>query len=487
MARRAEAHIAPHESYKIARAFFVSRSPADFIIGPLGSGKTFVCLQKLLAIASEQKPNSKGVRLTRFGVLRNSWPELETALLPDVERFFLPLGARITRGIPPSMRFEAVLPDRTTLSTEFVFVAGLDQPDSEEKLRGHQWTGVWMNEMRQIPLAVMGMANGRTGRFPSHGIDGADPTWRGMIGDTNAFDVDHGLYSLMTDKKPKGWNFYIQPPGVLKNGSEWVTNPEAENLGHLETGYYERIAKGRPDDWVRVNLGNEFIFHTEGRPVYPQYQDSVHCVSGLLAHDGIPLRVGVDFGRTPAATVWQHFPQWGRWHGIAELVTVDEPAAEFAPRLKAFLDQNFPGRPIAAFGDPAGDREGQSVNITPIQFLNAAGIPTRPAYTNDPLLRRASLSKPMGRLAMDGKPAFQISDRMKVTRKGLQGAYVYARVGVRGKEQYRDVPEKSEWSHPIDSAEYAAVDVEGRGATTAYYPGADRERADWPEYAESEW
>jgi hypothetical protein len=486
--RKIQASIVPAERNPVLREFFFARSACDVLIGPLGSAKTYTTMQKILAVALDQAPNPQGIRPTRGGILRNTWPELERVVLEDIKRFFLPMGARITHGIPPTFALEMRLPDRTVLKLDMDFVAGLDQADSEEKLRGYQWTWVWGNEGRQIPLGVFGMAIARTGRFPSPATEGVGPTWMGGMIDTNAFDVDHGLYALMKDP-PRGWRFHVQPPGVTRAGPNepWVVNPLREYPPDQDPEYYSRISAGRPDDWIRVNLANEFIFHAEGRPVYPQYQDAVHCPGPILADPGLPLRLGFDFGRTPAMTVSQYFTAVARWQAVAELTTENEPAAEFAPRAKAFLDAHFPGYAVAGFGDPAGDREGQTLNVTPIQILEAAGISCRPAYTNDALLRRAALSKPMTRLAMDGRPAFQISSAMKKVRKGLQGAYVYARIGVRGKEQYRDVPEKSEWSHPIDALEYSFVDVEGRGAMRPHYPGADRERSDWPEFADSEW
>jgi hypothetical protein len=486
-ARRVEARIGPPDDSPVLQDFYASRGDVDIVIGPLGSGKTFGVLQRNLLMASQQKPNSKGVRLTRCGVLRNSWPELETATLPDIERFFGPMGARITRGIPPSMVLEARLGDGTTMRHEMVFVAGLDQPDSEEKLRGHQWTWVWANEMRQIPLGVFGMAIARTGRYPTEAIDGANPTWRGGLGDTNAFDVDHPLYKLMQER-PAGWNFFVQPPGIVRasDSSPWNTNPKAENLANLAPDYYERISKGRPDDWIRVNLANEFIFHIDGKPVHPQYNDAVHCAAlpPKLRKD-LPLVLGVDFGRTPAATVWQYDTAMDRWTGHVEFVTEGMSASLFAPALRRWLDREFAGMPVYAWGDPAGDRSGQTVETTPIQVLRAHGIPSGPAPSNQVLLRRGALAKPMMRVAMDGKPAFVISPAMRMLRKGLQGGFHYKRMHVAGTERYTEEPDKNEFSHVVESAEYALLGG-GERATwrDSAYTAGDDEDEDVVRYAE---
>lgn len=483
--RRIQAKIVPPERNPVLREYFFDRSDFACVIGPLGSAKTFTTMQKILAVAIDQKPNAQGVRPTKGGIIRNTWPELEQIVLKDLDRFFGPMGAKITRGIPPTFRLELVLPDRTVVKLDIDFVAGLDQPDAEEKFRGYQWTWVWANEGRQIPLGPLGMAIARTGRYPEEATEGVGPTWRGGFMDTNAFDVDHPLYALM-EAPPRGWKFFVQPPGVVRDNPDapWRVNPEREYPPNQAADYYERVSAGRPDDWVRVNLGNEFIFHVDGKPVHPEYRDAVHCAKEPLrpwAH--LPLTIGVDFGRTPAATVWQYHAALDRWQALAEFVTKDLSASLFAPHLRRWLDREFPGFGLFAWGDPAGDRAGQTVETTPVQILRAHGIPCSPAPSNNPLLRRAALAKPMTRLGMDGKPAFVISPSCKMLRKGLQGGFCYRRIQLAGTERYTDEPDKNEYSHVVESAEYALLGGGERATVRETTPGWEHEEPD-PEYAE---
>ena len=484
--RRIQASIVPAERNRVLREFFFARSDVDVIVGPLGSAKTYTTMQKILAIAIDQAPNPQGVRPTKGGILRNSWPELERATLADIERFFGPMGARITRGIPPTFALELRLPDKTIVKLDIDFVAGLDQGDSEEKLRGYQWTWVWGNEGRQIPLGVFGMAIARTGRYPSPATEGVGPTYRGAMMDTNAYDVDHPLYKLMT-KPPDGWRFHIQPAGLTREHADapWVRNPLREYPPDQADDYYLRVSQGRPDDWIRVNLANEFIFHIDGKPVHPEYKDAVHCAPAPLPfRKDLPLTLGIDFGRTPAATVWQYDPAMDRWFGLAEFVTEDMPASSFAPALRRYLDREFPKHALYAWGDPAGDRAGQTVNTTPIQILRAHGIPAGPAPSNDPLLRRSAIAKPIGRTSMDGRCAFLISPTMRMLRKGLQGGFHYRRMHLSGTERYTDEPDKNEFSHVVESAEYALLGG-GERATerqSAYAGPEDEENT--PAYAD---
>ena len=486
--RRIQASIVPAQRNRVLREYFFSRANVDVIIGPLGSAKTYTTMQRILAIAIDQKPNPQGVRMTKGGILRNTWPELERVVLADIDRFFGPMGAKITRGIPPTFTLELRLPDATRMKLDIDFVAGLDQGDSEEKLRGYQWTWCWANEGRQIPLGVFGMAIARTGRYPSPATEGVGPTWKGGMMDTNAFDVDHPLYALLTSP-PKGWRFHVQPPGVVRSGPDapWTVNPAREYPPDQDPEYYARIAEGRPDDWIRVNLANEFIFFVDGRPVHPEYRDAVHCAPEPLApRRDLPLTLGVDFGRTPAATAWQYDPAMDRWTGLAEFVTRDMPASDFAPALRRWLDTEFAGLPVYAWGDPAGDRAGQTVNITPIAVLRAHGIPCGPAPSNQALLRRSAITKPIRRTSMDGKCAFVISPAMKMLRKGLQGGYCYRRMQIAGTERFSEEPDKNEYSHVVESAEYALLGGGERATMRDARYAADDPEDEAPAYAAME-
>jgi hypothetical protein len=59
-----------------------------------------------------------------------------------------------------------------------------------------------------------------------------------MWGDTNPPDEDHWLADF--EREPAaGWEFFIQPPGLIEVDGSLVTNPAAENLKYLPPGYYE--------------------------------------------------------------------------------------------------------------------------------------------------------------------------------------------------------------------------------------------------------
>ena len=426
----------------------------NFICGPLGSGKTFQSCIKLFTAIVGQKPNDQGVRPSRFYAIRNTYSDLNTTTIKDWLALFSELGQFKAGGqSPPTHSLDFDLEDGTRVVAELVFIA-LDRPDSIRKLRGSQVTGFWLNETKELPKAVVDMADGRHGRYPSLAAGGIRPTWHGMIGDTNAPDNDHWYYKLAEETKPEGWAFFRQPGGVHKIEEKWVINPDAENTSNLPEGYYERLVHGKSEDWISVNLANEYGFVADGKPVHPQYVDSVHCSPvNLEPIPGLPIVVGMDFGRTPAAAFAQKLPI-GRWIVFDEFVTHDMSAATFAPELKRYIDQHYSQFQVQAWGDPAGDAKGQATDDTPFKVLRRHGIQARPTATNKTLVRRSSLTNPMLRNCMDGKPAFLLSPKCVTIRKGLAGAFCYRRIQTTG-ERYSDEPDKGETSHVVEACEYA--------------------------------
>ncbi|MCU4363548.1 hypothetical protein, partial [Acinetobacter sp. WU_MDCI_Abxc22] len=68
--------------------FLASRSFIKGLMGPVGGGKSTVCLFDLLARAVSQQP-SKGVRRTKFIILRNTMAQLTTTVKPLIDHWFV--------------------------------------------------------------------------------------------------------------------------------------------------------------------------------------------------------------------------------------------------------------------------------------------------------------------------------------------------------------------------------------------------------------
>jgi hypothetical protein len=174
------------------------------------------------------------------------------------------------------------------------------------------------------------------------------------------------------------------------------------------------------------------------------------------------LVIGIDFGLTPAAAFLQQ-NQWGQWCAIDELITEDTATDEFAGMLNRKLQREYSfANDITFWGDPAGDIRAQTDATTPYDVLRAEGIQALPVWTNDEVIRRGALSRQFARLGMNGKPAFQVSPKARMLRKGLAGGFKYRRMAVTGEERFHDKPDKNIYSHIVEACEYALVG-EGEG------------------------
>ena len=454
---------------QVLQDFADSRERNTFIMGPLGSGKTVQTILKIFDLMCEQEPvkakdhKNYNKRLTRFIAARNTYSELFSTTIKDWLEIHGDLGV-FKQGSkePPTHRLDFKLEDGTHVQAEIMFIA-FDRPDHVKKARGIQATGIWLNETKEISKAVVDMLDLRHGRYPSM-KEGIKCTWHGMVGDTNAPDEDHWYYKAAEENKDEGWQFFKQPGGVYKEGEVWKINLNAENLNNLPDGYYKRGMSNKSDDWVKVNLANEYGFVSNGKPVHPRYVDSVHCQDmDFKPNKDKPIVLGFDFGRTPACALMQK-GNFNRWIVFDEFLAEDLSAVDFAPQLKLYLDEKYSGYSFKGHGDPSGDNKGQGTDDTPFQIIRAAGIPCQPTESNKPTLRRAALEKPMTELCMDGKPRFIILPKAKMARKGLQGGFCYRRVMVSG-EKYTDEPDKNEYSHIVEALEYGLQgEGEGRSA-----------------------
>jgi hypothetical protein len=275
-----EYHLKPQG--RVLQEFADCRERNSFIMGPLGSGKTVQTILKLFdlmceqAVVKDERHPSYNVRPSRIIAARNTYSELFSTTIKDWLEILGDLGEfKQGNKEPPTHRLSFGLEDGTSVRCEVIFIA-FDRPEHVKKARGIQTTWVWLNEAKEHSKAVVDMLDLRAGRYPS-AKEGVRATHYGLVGDSNAPDEDHWYFKLAEEDKPEGWKFHRQPGGVFKDGEDWRVNPDAENLSNLPTAYYHRGMQGKTDDWIKVNLANEYGFVSSGKPVHPMYVDSVHC------------------------------------------------------------------------------------------------------------------------------------------------------------------------------------------------------------------
>ena len=463
-------------------------------MGPVGSGKSYACCAEIFRRAVQQRPSPRdGVKYSRWAIVRNTHPMLRTTTL----KTWLELLPEHVWGpvkYSPPITHHITLPPRdgaAGIDMEVLFLA-LDDPKDVRKLLSLELTGAWVNEARELPKAVVDGLTHRVGRYPTKADGG--PSWRGVIMDSNPMDDDHWYFRLAEKDRPTGrfaWDFFRQPGGVLEvpleelpqempeaqgfihqAGRWWQTNPKAENLGNLPTGYYDQLLGGKNLDWIQCYAKGEYTFVQEGRPVWPEFNDQM-MAADLEPEPNVPVHIGLDFGLTPAAVFAQKLTD-GRWHVLHELVSFDMGLERFCSMLKSDIEARFPRMEMLVWGDPAGSQRDQIFETTAFDHLKTHGILARPTATNEFRTRREALAIPMGRL-IDGKPGFMIDRRCLKLRKSLGGGYHFKRLAIgAGQERFRDVPDKNEHSHVGDAAGYCLLGSEHKMMTKRPTPTGGR-------------
>ena len=462
----------------------LSRNYANVIIGPLGSGKTFASYGTIWDMMRQQPADERGIRHSEWCAVRNTYPELESTTIDDWLKFFPKELGKFRMGIPPSHEFELELPDETLVKFRMRFLS-LDMDDAEKKLRGMQLTGLYANEIKELRESNVTMGLGRTGRsgLGKRGLINGQEYWYGMIGDTNAPDDDHWLYYKAEEDTPINWSFFKQPGGVIKNPQtlKWELNPLAENLGNLPVKYYWNQMQGANDDWIKVNLANEYGVYIDGRPVHPEYSDSIHSSAMVKYIPGLPVYAGVDWGNTPAAALFQEVN--GGYQFFDEYCMHKSNATRLGIELKLHLAKEYGIQTgLKGTGDPSGIAEGQATHHVPFQVMNASGHLIVPAHTNSSHTRRKALNSCLTEIRWDGLPKFLVGKNVKTLRRGLGGRFHYKRMKVAGDAKYGDKPDKNFESHVCEGAEYGLMG-RGEGIIVPVPSGAtsrkSRRRGNW--------
>jgi hypothetical protein len=448
----------------VAAAFHNSKAFVRGIKGPVGSGKSSTCCVEIMRHSLEQIPHN-GVRRARWAIIRGTYPELKSTTIKTWEQWFPGDISPIKWDAPITSRIRIKdTGDGNALDLEVVFIA-METAQDTGKLRSLELTGAWINEASELPKEVFDMVTQRVGRYPAKRDGG--PTHPCVIMDTNPPDDDHWWYKLAEEIRPENWDFFDQPGGLLKvenDEGEWeyIPNPDAENIFNLPGGYeyYLRMVAGKTDDWLKIFVLGQYGTTADGKPVYPEYNDSVHVADCEIKPSPLmPIYLGWDFGLTPACIIGQLNAK-GQLMILDELVGEDMSVRQFADEVvRPLLMNKYSGFKRISHGDPAGTSRAQANARTCFQELLEVGIASEPAETNDFLPRRESVAFFLNRMA-GGEPGFILSPACRTLRKGFIGGYRYERLKVAG-ERYRDRPVKDKFSHPHDALQYLCLAVRG--------------------------
>jgi len=453
-------------AHQTLRNFHTDGSFVRGVRGPIGSGKSTAMCWEIMMRAMRQVPDADGIRRSRWAVVRNTYRELkDTTIKTWLQQFPEDVvGPFAVSDMSHTIR-------QAGLDLEVIFRA-LDRPDDVKKLLSLEITGAWVNEAREVPKEILDGLTGRVGRYPSVAQGGC--TWSGIIMDTNPPDEDHWWYLLAEEERPQGWRFWAQPPALMQGKDEWLPNMGAENIANLPGGYdyYLRQIPGKTAEWIKVYVLGQYGTIMAGKPVYPEYNDAIHCATeALKPYTNLPLTLGWDFGLTPSVVITQRTPR-GQLRILDEQCAASMGIRQFVRDVvRPHLSTTYPGYSIRSVGDPAGSQRAQTDERTCMDELAAAGLVTQPARTNEFVARREAVAGFMTRM-IDGEPGFLLSPTCRTLRRGFLGGYQFERIQVSG-ERYRDEPAKNAYSHPQDALQYAALDVEDA-------PVAARRRAQTP-------
>lgn len=432
--------------------FIQSEKFYNFIVGPVGSGKTTGALFKILYHAKLQAPSPQdGIRYTRWVVVRNTRPQLKDTTMRSFFTWFKPNVAGTFHKAEDrfTFRFDDVHAE--------VLFRPLDTPDDVGRVLSLEVTGAVIDEFVEIPREIVEALGTRCGRYPAT-LDGGC-TWSGMWGASNPGNQDSWWYDWLYEPWPAGehegrpkdeiFAHFDQPSGF---------SPYAENLDNLKGGqqYYTDNAAGKTEEWIKQYIEVKWGYSLRGKPVYSLFNEDIHVSkTPLLFNPALPLIIGMDGGLTPAAVFGQQ-DLHGRVLILDEVMAENMGAQRFCKdHVLPLLNRRFSdAQEILVSLDPAGgNRSEADENTVKRTIQNTLGVPVSTPHTNLFEPRKEAVDHYLAKLT-DVGPAYLIDPRCKVLIRGFANGYRYDinRKGVKD-----DRPSKNLYSHPHDANQYLCL------------------------------
>lgn len=447
------------------------RSTALFriILGPVGSGKTTGCIFELLKIAvNQEKSPQDGIRYTRFAIVRQTFEQLRTTILKDIEQWLGKVSSYKVQDKTVTIRFGDV-------KSEWMLIP-LEDMDDQRRLLSSQLTGAWMSEAIEMDVNLVGAILGRCGRYPS-GNHGA-PSWYGAIGDTNFPTEGSDWHKRLEGDRPDNWAVFKQPGGMAENAEnlEWlvqtsetrklpVDDPRRRAQGR---SYYLGLLGAGNEDWVKRYVHAQYGADPSGSAVFrstfkrtiddePWHVDP----DGLDPVPGHNLIVSQDFGRNPFGLIGQ-VDHRGRLRVLEELEATDIGLAEHVKHnlRPTLMQERYIGLASYLVGDPSGVGRGAVFDDSPFSFLKREGFSAYPAPTNDIDKRLLAVEQWLLKTFPDGPALVIDGTRCPKLVMALSGMYRFSK---RKNGQLNPLPEKNHpWSDVADALQYLCL-VAGSG------------------------
>lgn len=459
-------------------AFLIDRSEVAIIRGPIGSGTSSAACMRIMQHAQEQRAGPDGVRRSRWGIIRNTYPDLRgTTVKTWLDWFPEELYGKFYWEAPYEhhIKFDDV-------EIEVLFLA-LDDEASLKTLRSREFTAFWFNELEFIDKVVFDEALSRIGRYPA--VKDGGTAWAGILADMNAPPENHWVPMMMGEavmpdhwseeerseyERPEGWCYIVQPPAMTEvygpdnTISGYEVNPGAENLKWLRPGYYHTVIKAKKRKWIESRVLNRIVLQVAGDPVWKDFRERAHVANdNLLVRPEYPVYVGLDFGRRPAAVFAQCVNN--RWIVQGELVARDMGATNFAPLVKRHLEQHYPGCAVYIYGDPKGRDKTQADEKTAYMVFAGHGMQVQPApVKQNNINTRIEAVEYVLTGMTDGMSRLLISPNCIILKRAMAGGYRWKKATAEG-EIARE-PVKDGYSDVADALQYLLLGAgEGRAMT----------------------
>ncbi len=435
----------------------------DWIIGPVGSGKTTGIFFKLAYMAKMQQPGPDGIRRTRAVIVRNTLPQLKDTTLNSWFMWFKDgqAGKWEATNYKFILRFDDV-------ECEVLF-RPLDNPDDIARVLSLEVTFAILDEFVQIPREIVDALSARCGRYPS-AKDGGATNW-GMWGASNPDTEDNWWYEYLHNDKVVFRSTGDAEGDRLKRETQrshdlnvtYFRQPggfdlKAENLDNLPggRGYYIQQAKDKKRAWIKQFIDAEWGFSASGMPVVSSFSRDTHIARKALQFNPfLELVIGFDPGLGGSGLVMTQEDLDGRLLVLGELVQENMGAERVVTdRLKPYLRRRFPEAQVVIAPDPAAAQRSMTNERAVVDILKRHF--TVKIESNNRLPLRLDAIDYFATRLVEGSPALLI-DAEECPRlvRALSGGWRWTVDTKRGVARGAE-PEKNEYSHVGDAFGYAA-------------------------------
>lgn len=454
----------------------------NWVVGPVGSGKTTGIFFKLIYMAKMQDPSRDGIRRTKAVIVRNTMPQLKDTTLASWGYWFKDGEAGDWNATDKkfTLRFD-------DCECEVLF-RPLDTPDDVARVLSLEVNFAIIDEFVQIPKEIVDALSARLGRYKLP--DGTKPNVYGMWGSSNPdtednwwFDYLHNPDVVQRITDPAGtWaskhqddgrggrvpyadpaaaqmraaieeredlnaHYYVQPSGL---------SPDAENLDNLPGGrrYYENQIKGKTLAWIKQFVEAEWGFSASGKPVVPSFIPDMHISQRPLIYNPLlPLICGLDPGLGGSALIWGQMDSHGRLNILGENVQIGLGARRLIDDvIRPMLVRRFPDARLTFAPDPAANNRSQSDERSVTDVIRQYW-PVSIESNNRLPLRLDAIEYFTTRL-VDAGPAVVIDAKQCPTLvRALKGGWRWEMNSKKGVIKNSE-PEDNQYTHPGDAFGY---------------------------------